>query len=87
MMRDILRGLKDDTVNGFWRLLAKCPSAVASSELRQGPSPAGTNPFSLGVVRNFKQFLFSCQEPTLVQPSSLVPAAGRRPEPPPDAQY
>mmetsp|Transcript_49829 Transcript_49829/g.112031 ORF Transcript_49829/g.112031 Transcript_49829/m.112031 type:complete len:396 (+) Transcript_49829:51-1238(+) len=46
------------------------------------------NPFSLGLVRNFKQFLFSCQEPTLIEPSVLVPAAGRTRElPPADAQY
>lgn len=35
---------------------------------------AGGNPFSLGLRRNFKQFLFQLQEPSLVEPGVLIPA-------------
>jgi len=47
------------------------------------------NPFSLGTIKNFRQFLFSYQEPSLLQPAALVPAKGpsRSRELPPDAQY
>lgn len=49
------------------------------------------NPFSLGIIRNFKQFLFSYQEPSLLQPAALVPAKGptncRARDVPPDAQF
>lgn len=47
------------------------------------------NPFSLGVLRNCKQFLFMPEEPTLVAPTALVPrpARGSRlAQPPADAQ-
>lgn len=48
------------------------------------------NPFSLGTIKNFRQFLFSYQEPSLLQPAALVPAKGpsrSSRELPPDAQY
>lgn len=47
------------------------------------------NPFSLGFVRNCKQFLCMPQEPTLVPPTMLVPRSARGTrlvQPPSDAQ-
>lgn len=49
----------------------------------------GRNPFSLGMVRNCKQFLCMPHEPTLVAPCTLVPMPGRAArsaQPPADAQ-
>jgi len=50
---------------------------------------AGRNPFSLGLYRNFKQFIFMPEEPTLVNPDVLVSARSGRgagTDVPPDAQ-